>query len=161
MPDFSHPSVLPLILQNQNTHSDQTNCKNEFQGRECSGIFGSFWSIQKCHWFFSRMQAPGTFTIKDWKEHTFHLFCLGKWACTWKLSTIRAFHYYLAKNKSSVFWKSRGLDSGNAASMNSIAPPSWPWSPILYGNVIENVKELDVLKQADKLFILMDDNTEK
>jgi 3-dehydroquinate synthase len=45
--------------------------------------------------------------------------------------------------------------------MNSIAPPSWPWSPILYGNVIENVKELDVLKQADKLFILMDDNTEK
>ena len=45
--------------------------------------------------------------------------------------------------------------------MNSIAPSSWPWSPILYGSVIESLGELDILKLADKLFILMDDNTEK
>lgn len=43
--------------------------------------------------------------------------------------------------------------------MNSIAPPSWPWSPILYGNVQENLRQTDILKSADKLFVLMDDNT--
>lgn len=45
--------------------------------------------------------------------------------------------------------------------MKSIAPPNWPWSPVLYGNVTESLSELDILRQADKLFILMDDNTEQ
>lgn len=53
------------------------------------------------------------------------------------------------------------MDTGNAIPMNSIAPPSWPWSPILFGNIEESLTQTKVLSTADKVFVLLDDNTER